>query len=62
MTTDTGIRISAVKSPNAVRRLDKDAKDNKAKMGDMQPALINFDMEEDFGTLKSPSFCRIILS
>jgi hypothetical protein len=46
MTTDTGIKISAVKSPNAVRRLDKDAKDNKAKMGDMQPALINFDMEE----------------
>jgi hypothetical protein len=46
MTTGKGIAISSVKSPHAVRRLDKDAKDNGAKIGDMQPALIGFDMEE----------------
>lgn len=45
MTTGVGIPISAVKSPHAVRRIDSDAKGNKDKIDEMQPALIGFDME-----------------
>lgn len=45
MTTGKGIAIQAVKSPHAVRRLDSEAKENKGKIEDMQPALIGFDME-----------------